>query len=210
MSGDNPNVDNVLDQEEKKENKYIEAEDVCCVCLNFPSNLEFNPCLHACCCLDCTIKLVSWEYRCPLCRGNISTVNLLESDEKPDNDKVNKVIGINLSLSLEKPDKQPHLHVQLEPPRGFFFEPFRSVNIGLIPFITQFLIQAFAGLVGGYFSSLIAKFITSLDIDIFFRDCLSNTLSVDRGWIAWVYLCIACFLIIFVIHWSKKPRDLDI
>ena len=50
-------------------------EEVCCICLNNPSNVIFTDCGHICICEQCNKNII--ELKCPLCRTLITQPRLL-------------------------------------------------------------------------------------------------------------------------------------
>jgi hypothetical protein len=57
--------------------KKLQAERLCCVCIDNPKNVLFEPCGHLCCCRECYRQLPPQppqQPKCPICRQSITRV----------------------------------------------------------------------------------------------------------------------------------------
>ena len=68
--------------------KLVEADKenyVCCVCMDRPVQVRFNPCKHSALCRTCTVRLGQHSLharRCPLCRASVEHVVDLTSGKR--------------------------------------------------------------------------------------------------------------------------------
>ena len=68
--------------------KLVEADKenyVCCVCMDRPVQVRFNPCNHSALCRSCTLRLGQHSLharRCPLCRATVKQVVDLASGKR--------------------------------------------------------------------------------------------------------------------------------
>jgi hypothetical protein len=68
--------------------KLVEADKenyVCCVCMDRPVQVRFNPCNHSALCRSCTLRLGQHSLharRCPLCRATVNQVVDLASGKR--------------------------------------------------------------------------------------------------------------------------------
>ena len=56
----------------KKERDREEEENECCVCMDRPVQVRFDPCNHSALCRKCAVRLL--DRRCPLCRAAVKQV----------------------------------------------------------------------------------------------------------------------------------------
>lgn len=67
---------NFEDKDSLSEIPEGEHDTTCNICLAKVSCITFNPCLHKCACAKCSIKILRYQKKCPLCRKEVDSYSL--------------------------------------------------------------------------------------------------------------------------------------
>lgn len=63
--------------EQKEHQPGINSDGLCAICLESPTEIVFQPCLHAAACIACARKIMAKAQECPICRSPLQSALLL-------------------------------------------------------------------------------------------------------------------------------------
>lgn len=66
-----------MSTEQVKHQPDLNSDGLCAICLEFPTEIVFQPCLHAAACVSCARKIMSKAQECLICRSPLQSAVLL-------------------------------------------------------------------------------------------------------------------------------------